>query len=144
MTSARRFRVDGCLRGKRRPRVGWIKACTLDDVKPGETYKIETEPPITLFNDEGQLFALDDTCTHGLSSLSEGYVEDGEVECIWHYARFDLRTGRALCLPATVGLQTYPVAVDGGTVLVDIPDSILAASSLDDQRVDRQTQVKRA
>lgn len=113
--------------------MGWIRACTAGDVKSGEAYKIETEPPIALFNVDGEFFAIDDTCTHGLSSLSEGYVDDCEVECIWHYARFDLRTGRALCLPATVDLRTYPVKVDDDTVYVDIPDAILAASSLEDR-----------
>lgn len=112
--------------------MGWIKACMVEDVKLAEAYKIETEPPISVFNADGQFFAIDDTCTHGLSSLSEGYVEDCQVECAWHYARFDLRTGCALSLPATAGLQTYPVRVDGDAIYVDIPDSILAASSLGD------------
>ena len=59
-------------------------------------------------------------CTHATGLLADGWVEDGEIECPLHQARFDIRTGKALCEPATEDLRTYPVKVEGGDVLIDL------------------------
>lgn len=108
----------------------WIKACKVGDIEPGgEGFKLDVDPPIAVFNVDGEFYAIDDTCSHGQSSLSEGYVEDCAVECNWHFAKFDLRTGRALCLPATVDLRTYPVRVEGDEILIEVTESIAATVS---------------
>jgi nitrite reductase/ring-hydroxylating ferredoxin subunit len=81
-------------------------------------------PSIALFRTfDGEFFATSDTCTHESWSLGEdGDLDGTEVTCPLHMARFDIRTGRALCLPATVGLATYGVEVRGdGTVHVIEP-----------------------
>lgn len=60
------------------------------------------------------LYAVQDTCTHGAVSLSEGELITGEsprVECWLHGSEFDVRTGQPTCLPATVALRTYPVRI---------------------------------
>lgn len=55
--------------------------------------------------------------------MSEGYLEDdGTVECPLHAARFCLKTGRALCLPATDPLRTFPVVEDGGAIYVEVAE----------------------
>lgn len=77
-----------------------------------------TQGPIAVFNDGGQFFAIDDTCTHAEASLAQGWIEDGEVECPLHSACFDLRTGEATCLPATVGVATHRVEIRDGDVYV--------------------------
>ena len=65
------------------------------------------------------VFATALLCTHGNARLCDGFVEDdGSVECPLHQGRFDLRTGRALCAPLTRDLQTYPVRLQDGRVLV--------------------------
>jgi 3-phenylpropionate/trans-cinnamate dioxygenase ferredoxin subunit len=110
--------------------VAWVKVCTLDEGKPGEAYTIDCEPPVAVFNVDGEYYAVDDTCTQGLSSLSEGFVDGCAVECIWHNARFDLRTGKALYLPATQDLDTNAVRVDNESIYVDLPDSIAETTDL--------------
>ncbi|MET8948899.1 bifunctional 3-phenylpropionate/cinnamic acid dioxygenase ferredoxin subunit [Streptomyces sp. NPDC004542] len=109
--------------------MAWVPVCSVGQTTPDEGYKIESEPPIAVFHVDGEFYAIDDTCSHGLSSLSGGYVDGCEVECVWHMARFDLRTGRAMCLPATKDVQTYPVKVDGDTIYLEVSDSIAATIS---------------
>lgn len=83
------------------------------------TVKAAEVPPIALFHSEDGFFATQDTCTHEDWSLGEDCDIDGtEVTCPLHTARFDLRSGRPLCLPATEALRTYEVEIADGTVYV--------------------------
>ncbi|GAA4402548.1 non-heme iron oxygenase ferredoxin subunit [Fodinibacter luteus] len=66
----------------------------------------------------GELYALDDTCTHANVSLSEGEVEGHTLECWLHGSRFDLRSGEPSGPPATVPVNVYPVKVEDGEVYV--------------------------
>ena len=75
-----------------------------------------TGADIAVFLSEGEYFALDDLCTHQRASLAEGWVEDREVECPLHSSRFSLRTGEALCPPATVAVRTHRVEVRGDEI----------------------------
>ena len=75
---------------------------------------------LALFRSGGEFHVTDNVCTHQFALLSDGYVEDGCVECPLHQARFDIRTGKALCAPAIIDLATYPVKVDGEELLVGI------------------------
>ena len=68
----------------------------------------------------GDFFAIDDTCPHAEASLSEGRLEGFAIECPHHGARFDLRDGRFLTLPAVAPVRSYPVAVEDGAVFVEI------------------------
>lgn len=63
-------------------------------------------------------FAIEDLCTHENAPLSDGEVEDGEVECCLHGARFSIRTGEALTAPAYEAVATFPVRVRDGQVQV--------------------------
>jgi nitrite reductase/ring-hydroxylating ferredoxin subunit len=76
--------------------------------------------PVCLARSGGEVFAVNDVCSHADVSLSEGDVEDGTVECWLHGSRFDLRTGRPTGLPATKPVATYPVTIEGDDVLVDV------------------------
>ena len=67
------------------------------------------------------IFAVDCVCTHEVAMLSDGYVEDGAIECPLHSARFDLATGKVLDGPAEKDLNTYPVRLNGETVQVGLP-----------------------
>lgn len=68
----------------------------------------------------GEVFAIDDTCTHSDASLSEGDVSGTRIECWLHGAEFDLRTGEALTLPAVMAVRTYAVQVSGDSITIDI------------------------
>jgi 3-phenylpropionate/trans-cinnamate dioxygenase ferredoxin component len=96
-----------------------ITACSLSDLPPGEAIRLDTDPPIAVFHtEEGQLFALDDTCSHQQASLSDGWIEDCQVECPLHSSCFDLRTGIPDCGPARKPVRTHKVWVEEGTVLL--------------------------
>jgi len=66
------------------------------------------------------IFAVNDICTHEYALLSEGFCEDGKLECPLHQACFDIRTGKALTDPAEVDVATYPTKVEGGAVYVQV------------------------
>jgi nitrite reductase/ring-hydroxylating ferredoxin subunit len=76
---------------------------------------------ICLGHCEGGIYALDDVCTHENFLLSGGeMVEDCEVECPQHGSRFNLTTGKVTGLPAVIDARTFPVAVEGTDVYVDV------------------------
>jgi 3-phenylpropionate/trans-cinnamate dioxygenase ferredoxin subunit len=68
---------------------------------------------------QGNLYAFDDICTHDNGPLGQGVLDGYEVECPRHGARFDIRDGRALCLPAIRGIRTYRVVVDNGEAFLE-------------------------
>lgn len=94
----------------------------MDDVREGKGFRVEVDPPVAIFKVDSEFFAIEDTCTHADFSLSEGYVEDGIVECPLHMAKFCVRTGGVVCSPATEPVKTFAVRVDNGAVLVKLPD----------------------
>lgn len=106
-------RVEGA--GK----VTWMRACSVDDMEPGDAIVVGSDPAVAVFNVDGEWFATEDRCSHDDSSLAEGYVEGGVVECAWHYAKFCLRTGQVLAPPARLPIATFATRVDDGFVYVD-------------------------
>ena len=77
---------------------------------------------VGVFNVDGELYALEDRCSHDDGPLVEGDWEPEEavVICPRHGSRFDLRTGRPLSLPAYLPVETYPVRVEGGMVVLEV------------------------
>ncbi|NLB46304.1 MAG: non-heme iron oxygenase ferredoxin subunit [Microbacteriaceae bacterium] len=76
--------------------------------------------PIAIVLDgDGEIHAIGDTCTHGAISLSEGFVEDGELECLAHGSAFSLTTGKPRNLPAFEPVPVYIVEIDGDDVFID-------------------------
>lgn len=100
----------------------WTRACAVADVPVGEAAVVSRcpAPPIAVFNVDGDFYATDDTCTHEDYSLADGYIDDDVVECPLHMAKFSIRTGKVLSLPATEDLATYAVKVEDGSVFVDV------------------------
>jgi 3-phenylpropionate/trans-cinnamate dioxygenase ferredoxin subunit len=104
--------------------VGRRFACNEGDLAPGQSMTVPAEGEETVavavyHNDDGDYFATADTCTHEDWSLGEDSdLEGNEVVCPLHMARFDIRSGEALCFPATVALATFDVAVEDGKVFV--------------------------
>lgn len=95
-----------------------------DDVQEGQPLRVEVEgTPIAIFLAQGELYAIGDTCTHEEFSLADGEMVDNyTVECALHGARFDIRTGRALSLPATGTAGSYPVWVEDGVIKVEVEE----------------------
>jgi naphthalene 1,2-dioxygenase system ferredoxin subunit len=67
---------------------------------------------------EGEVYATDNLCTHGAARLSDGFLEDGEIECPLHQGRFDVCTGKAMCAPLTEDIKTYPVKIENMRVML--------------------------
>ncbi len=101
--------------------MSWTRVCKLSDIAEESALQVEVEgDPVCIARSGGEVFAVDDICSHAEVSLSEGDVEDGRVECWLHGSRFDLRTGKATSLPATEPIAVFPVKVEGDEVLVDV------------------------
>lgn len=101
----------------------WQKVCPLNELPDGGSIRFDAEGGVAIFHVDDELFAIDDTCTHGDSSLAEGWVENCQVECNFHFGRFDLRTGKAVAFPAEIDVKTHRVEVQDGYVVVWTDDS---------------------
>ncbi|MFV0373859.1 bifunctional 3-phenylpropionate/cinnamic acid dioxygenase ferredoxin subunit [Microbacterium sp.] len=93
------------------------------DVPEGEAIKIDaaalgTVDDIAIFNDDGDFFALDDTCSHEEASLSDGWIENGVVECPLHSGKFCLKSGEVLSMPATRDVACHRLIVEGTDIRV--------------------------
>ncbi|WP_111765509.1 bifunctional 3-phenylpropionate/cinnamic acid dioxygenase ferredoxin subunit [Nakamurella deserti] len=102
---------------------GRVRLCPLGDIPAGEGVRFaQVSPPIAVFHTEdGEVFAIDDTCTHQDASLADGWLEGCEIECPLHASKFDLRTGEVDAPPAKVGVRTHAVTVtDDGDVWVEL------------------------
>lgn len=93
----------------------------IDAVPPGSGKLFEVEGyRVALFNLGGQFYAIDDICTHEEASLSDGPIDGETVECPWHGAMFNIKTGAALTMPAVTPVRTYAVKVQGDQVHIDV------------------------
>ncbi|MCA9973685.1 MAG: non-heme iron oxygenase ferredoxin subunit [Anaerolineales bacterium] len=101
----------------------YVRVASAADIPPGTRHfhDFETETVI-IFNVSGQFYCIADLCTHDDGPLEDGELDAYAVECPRHGARFDIRSGRALCLPATEPVPTYQVKVEAGEVYVENPD----------------------
>lgn len=91
------------------------------DIPVGKTHCVSVgEHEILICNSKEGWFAVDNLCTHADARLSEGKLKGCKVICPLHGAAFDIRDGAALSKPARTPLQTYPLAIDGDNILIDI------------------------
>ena len=98
-----------------------MRAAALSDIPEEGAIRVVVDgTPICLARSEGEVFAINDVCSHADVSLAEGDVEDGTVECWLHGSRFDLRTGKPTSLPAVKPVATYPVTVEGDDVIIKL------------------------
>ncbi len=97
----------------------FVTVARVGDIPPGGVRVVRIEDQaVALFRVGEEYFALDDVCTHDGGPLADGVVEGEEIECPRHGARFSVRTGAALCLPAMAPVTTYPVRVADGEIQV--------------------------
>lgn len=97
----------------------WIEVARVDEIPEGEArvYEIDGER-IAVCNAGGEIFAIDDLCTHDDGPLGEGRLDGHCIECPRHGARFDIRTGAATRMPAVAPVGTFEVKVEGGAIFV--------------------------
>ena len=100
-----------------------VKVAETHEIPEGKSKRVLIKrQPIAIFNCEGTYYAIDDTCSHADASLAEGEVlrDKCQVACPLHGARFDIKTGQALSLPAVSPVETYKVTVDGTAIMVEV------------------------
>ena len=100
-----------------------VSVASLADLPPGALLAVvlPNGDRVCLLNPHGDIRALEDNCSHQVFPLSAGeLLEDGTVECVWHGARFDCRSGAVRQGPATDDLPAYEVRVEGDEILVRI------------------------
>ena len=94
---------------------------TLSELKTGKLLRVDHESHcILLAYVDGDVYAVDNTCTHEDASLAKGSLHGDCVKCPLHGSRFSLKTGEALDEPAEEKLNTYPVKIDGNDILVQL------------------------
>jgi len=98
-----------------------VTVAKANDIPPGQVRVYEVgDRRIAVCNVGGTFYAIDNVCTHDGGPLNQGELEGEQIECPRHGARFDVRTGRALTLPAVRPVGTYPVQVKGSEVMVSV------------------------
>jgi nitrite reductase/ring-hydroxylating ferredoxin subunit len=98
-----------------------VKVAQTSDLSPGTGKVVQSDGhTIALFNVEGTFFAIDNTCTHRGGPLGEGKLTGDTVECPWHGAHFNVKTGAVTRPPAPTAVASFPVKVEGNDVLVEV------------------------
>ena len=102
----------------------FVRVAALGDVSdPGQITVDVDERLVVLIHAGGSWYCLDDVCTHDGGPLGEGPLEDNALVCPRHGAKFDVRTGEALTMPATEPTAVHEVKIDGDDVLVRISET---------------------
>ena len=103
------------------PITAWTDVAAEADLFEGAGIAVAPEgQDIALFSVEGEVFAINNLCTHGNAKLCDGFVESHHVECPFHQAMFSLRDGSVSCGPATEPVKSWPVKIQGGRVCLDL------------------------
>ncbi len=99
----------------------FIKVASIDDVPEDGGLCVEVRGcRIAVFKIDGEVFAIDDTCTHAEASLSEGEIAGDEVMCPLHFATFNIRTGACTGPPADEDVRSYSVRIVGDDVEIEL------------------------
>lgn len=96
-----------------------LRVCRLIEVPEGEAKRFVVRNfDVAVYNLGGRVYATDDTCTHGPSSLSDGYIEGDTIECPFHYGSFHIPTGKPIKFPCTIPLQVYQTQIIDGDIFI--------------------------
>ena len=99
----------------------WTDVAAEADLFEGAGIAVAPEgQDIALFSVEGEVFAINNLCTHGNAKLCEGFVEGHHVECPFHQALFNLRDGSVSCGPATEPVKSWPLKIENGRVFLQL------------------------
>ena len=99
----------------------WVGVAKTSEIPVGQLKPVRVQGKSLLICHAAEgFFAVDDTCTHDDGPLADGWLEGDAIECPRHGARFDVTSGKVLCLPAAVPIHSYPVLVEGDEVKVEI------------------------
>ena len=97
-----------------------LRVCKVSEVSEGEARSfVVGDFDLAVYNIAGKIYVTDDTCTHGPSSLSDGFIEGDTIECPFHYGRFHIPTGQPLKFPCTIALRTYQTQTIDGELFIE-------------------------
>ena len=97
------------------------KIGNISEVPPGSAKVYEVgDRAVAVCNVGGELYAIDDVCTHDEGSLDQGELEGYEIECPRHGARFDVRSGEVKALPAVLPIDTFKVRLQGEDIEIEV------------------------
>ena len=103
--------------------VNFLEIAPTGELPVGERLFIEVEGrSIVIFNLAGKFYAIGDVCSHDNGPVGDGEIEENEIICPRHGARFDIRTVKATSLPAVVDIPSYPVRVMGDMIEIGLPN----------------------
>ena len=108
-----------------------IDLFAVDEVPEG-TMKmawVDGTDPVLVVNSNGELYAVQGICSHEYFELDKGFLTAGTLTCALHLSRFDLESGEPLDPPAEVPLAVYPVVVEDGRVIIEVPDGPLPVNT---------------
>ena len=99
----------------------WVDVAAQGDLPPASRKVVATPVGrVAVFNLDGDLYAIEDVCTHDGGELASGVCEGDQIICPRHGARFCIRDGRALTPPAYEDVETFPVRVENDMIQIDI------------------------
>jgi 3-phenylpropionate/trans-cinnamate dioxygenase ferredoxin subunit len=100
-----------------------VDVAGLDEVAPGTMKMVQVDATgILLVNLGGRVRAMQGTCSHEYFELDMGFLTGDSLTCALHLSRFDLESGEALDPPAELPLAMYPVVVEGGRIILELPE----------------------
>ena len=101
----------------------FVRVCALEEIPEQGTFGVEINgTAMVIVKSDGEVYALDEFCTHEEVSLVDGEIYDHTVECWLHGSCFDLRSGKPTGPPATKPLTTYQIRIEDGDVYVAVPE----------------------
>src|SRR5271169_4755782 len=101
----------------------WVRVAAKGDVAEGACLGVRVgNKEIAIYHLPGDEFcATENVCSHEYALLSDGWLENGCIECPLHAARFDVKTGKALCAPAEHNIDVFELRVEGGDLMMKAP-----------------------
>jgi 3-phenylpropionate/trans-cinnamate dioxygenase ferredoxin subunit len=105
--------------------IEFTEIASSSDLPVGERLFVEIgNMPIVIFNIAGNFFAIGDVCTHDNGPLGDGIVDGHNITCPRHGAEFDIKTGKAMSMPAVVDIPAFQVKIKNGIIYVGVPVKI--------------------
>ena len=102
-----------------------VPVAKADEIPVGQFKAVEVQGKrLLICHTTDGFYAVDDTCTHDDGPLADGWLEGDAIECPRHGAKFDVKTGKVLCLPAAVPIGSYPVSVEGDDIKVNVVEPV--------------------
>ena len=99
-----------------------LTLCKKSEISEDEGFKVEKDDfSLAVFHVKGKFFVLDDLCTHGPGSMSQGFLEGHIIECDFHAGCFDIRTGEVTTPPCMIPMRIFKVVDDDEYIVIELP-----------------------